>query len=519
MNPSFNLIDEPWIPVIWLDGKSEELGLLDTLARAHEIREVLDPSPLVTASLHRLLIAILHRVFDGPKSKAAWHDLWIAKRFREPLLKHYCSQLHDRFYLMHEEFPFYQIANLAHKQAKWRSQGRIAGREELEVLPLSWLAQEQASYQSATLFDHSLDDKGIVMTPAQAARLLVTVQNYHASGKGYKHLPVLGGRFVLVRGATLHETLTLNLVNYTADAPLPRSGEDRPSWERAMEALPPLERSPTGYLDLLTWLCRFVLLEFDRDNVRGAYLCPGYGLSTENVVDPLLSYQLTTKGWKAIGFGRDRAVWRDLVALISDRQERCKPSDNVLAFGSRAAEFPDLPSAAYLDVFGYGRGDSASEVIFWRHERVPLPLAYLRNDFFLAVLDTVLMLSEKVGDVLWQALRRLAENLLAPRSSQGEGRSADKNAVRNLQGSFPSLRHYWAALEPEFHEAFTQLPENADATLVAWAETVGRTARAAFALTANSLDGSARALKATVEAQRVLNMGLKRVLQPEGVPA
>lgn len=65
MTISFNLIDEPWIPCIRLDGKPDELSLRAVFAQAHQLREIRGDSPLETASLHRLLLAVLHRVF-GP---------------------------------------------------------------------------------------------------------------------------------------------------------------------------------------------------------------------------------------------------------------------------------------------------------------------------------------------------------------------------------------------------------------------------------------------------------------------
>lgn len=61
--PEFNLVDQSWIPCLLRDGgKPQELSLRDTLIGAHEIRELCDDSPLVTVSLHRLLLAVLHRV-------------------------------------------------------------------------------------------------------------------------------------------------------------------------------------------------------------------------------------------------------------------------------------------------------------------------------------------------------------------------------------------------------------------------------------------------------------------------
>ena len=74
--PEFNLVDQPWIPCLQRDGgKPQELSLRDTLIGAHEIRELFDNSPLVTVSLHRLLLAILHRNF-GPASFGEWKELW-----------------------------------------------------------------------------------------------------------------------------------------------------------------------------------------------------------------------------------------------------------------------------------------------------------------------------------------------------------------------------------------------------------------------------------------------------------
>lgn len=75
--PHFNLVDEPWIPCLMLeDNTREELSLGGVFARSREIRELYDPSPLVTVSLHRLLLAILHRNF-GPRNLDAWRDLWV----------------------------------------------------------------------------------------------------------------------------------------------------------------------------------------------------------------------------------------------------------------------------------------------------------------------------------------------------------------------------------------------------------------------------------------------------------
>ena len=48
---SFNALTEPWLPVITLSGKSEELGILDCLERAHELKEIRANAPIVEFGL------------------------------------------------------------------------------------------------------------------------------------------------------------------------------------------------------------------------------------------------------------------------------------------------------------------------------------------------------------------------------------------------------------------------------------------------------------------------------------
>ncbi|MBL8065520.1 MAG: type I-E CRISPR-associated protein Cse1/CasA, partial [Chthonomonadaceae bacterium] len=57
--PTFNVLTEPWIPVIRLDGTRDELGILPCLEQAHELREIRDPSPIIEFGLYRLLVAFV----------------------------------------------------------------------------------------------------------------------------------------------------------------------------------------------------------------------------------------------------------------------------------------------------------------------------------------------------------------------------------------------------------------------------------------------------------------------------
>src|SRR5262245_6008272 len=75
MMPSFNLLEEGWIPCVMSDGEARELSLRNALIEADRIREIFDTSPLVTAALHRLLLAVLWRCFPM-RGQAEWKTLW-----------------------------------------------------------------------------------------------------------------------------------------------------------------------------------------------------------------------------------------------------------------------------------------------------------------------------------------------------------------------------------------------------------------------------------------------------------
>src|SRR5688572_1146322 len=109
MTLNFNLIDEPWLPSIRLDGMPVELSLWETLREAPRLRELQGETPLVTAALYRPLLAILHRVF-GPHRRREWQQLWQAGQWDETALEAYFRQWRSRFDLFEAEHPFYQIA-------------------------------------------------------------------------------------------------------------------------------------------------------------------------------------------------------------------------------------------------------------------------------------------------------------------------------------------------------------------------------------------------------------------------
>ncbi len=111
----FNLIEEPWIPCIDLDGKNMEYGICDALLKARELREICDDSPLVTVAIHRMLLAILYRASEGPRNLAAWKSLYSCDTFDTKTVGRYLDRWEDRFDLFVDDKPFYQMARFETK--------------------------------------------------------------------------------------------------------------------------------------------------------------------------------------------------------------------------------------------------------------------------------------------------------------------------------------------------------------------------------------------------------------------
>jgi len=501
MTASFDLISQPWIPCLKRDGTAIELGLRDALAQAHELRELGGESPLVTAALHRLLLAILHRDF-GPPDYDAWHVLWQAGRFDPGALDGYFAQWRERFDLFHPTRPFYQAAD-----------------ERVKRKSLTSLVHEVASGNNATLFDHHTDEGGLTLNPPQAARFLVAAQAFGLAGlsglpQKFTDGSCARGIIFLVQGGTVFETLLLNLLRYDNDHPLPRRPDDRPAWEMA----DPFEgdRSiPRGYLDYLTWQNRRILLlpEATDDGVviRQMTLAPGLRLG-EGIPDPMKPYRRDEKrGLLPLRFNEDRALWRDSATLFQ--------LDSVSAHAPRAfAWLAELVGEGYLPrgtrrTLALGMANDQAKVEFYRTEHLSLPLVYLRDQQLVNSLrDDVLGVAENVARQLWGAARTMATFVFAPQADSENARQPAPEDMNRLAAMWGVERRYWSRLEIPFRLALEELPLDREATLTKWQQTLKRTAWDAFKAAAEDVETDPRALKAAVNGRDQLAAGLAKVL-------
>lgn len=501
MKPTFSLIDEPWIPCIDQQGRPIELGLYDTLARAHTLRAVHGETPVVTAALYRLLLAVLQRVYM-PDSMAAWGALWARRRWETAPLDAYFAAWRHRFDLFDPTRPFYQAPDVRVKPRPPR--------------PMICLALEMASGNNATLFDHHTEEIGAAFTPAEAARILVTIQPFGIAGlsglpQNFTDGTCTRGAVFLVEGDTLFETFALNLLPYGDAEPIPSGPEDRPAWEMD-DPFTPDRAEPFGYLDYLTWQNRRVLLQPEDGPggtvVRWATMEPALRLAA-GLLDPMKHYRRDEKqGMLMLRFREDKALWRDSTALFQLRapdEVRPPKSFRWLADLSREGMLDERAIYRYMAL---GMANDQAKVHFYRAEHMPLPLEYLNREELVVDLADALKAAENTGDALCQATRTLASAYLTRNPEQKEKPDDVKKLVAHL-GAEP---HYWSRLEAPFHTLVVALTQDRDAARTVWQQTLRQVAWDALERAGRSIGQDAFALKAQVRARGRLAFLLAKAL-------
>ncbi len=501
---SFNLIDELWIPCITSRDEFVEVSLRDLFARAPELREIACETPIQSAAIMPLALAILHRVF-GPADEDEWGALWQAGAFNMARLDEYFDTWRERFDLFHPERPFYQA-------------------KEDRVEPKSIIHLVHSIGNTATLFTHANDSSGIKLSPAEAARQLLAAQYFHTAGLGpainkkrasFKDSNYARGVIFWACGSTLFETLALNLVAYPDQNTMPTQNEDKPSWEMGNPF--EMREVPRGYLDYLTWTNNRVQLiaqaAEDRIIVREAMIAPALNLGP-GVKSPQKRYmQKKSKGeptgeFSFLYFNSNKALWRDYASLVAERSEASRPPE-VIEWLAHLKDAEAIDENRYIRLLATGMLAEQTKPIFYRQEIMPLPLKLLRDANYVLDIEAALAQAEKIEGSLRFALDILANAVLL-RGAEGK---PDPNDRRGLIRQWRAREHYWLALEPHFWRFIETLIKDSDEAIDAWIDTLRNTALEALRHAGKLAGGSPWALKGAIHAERQLHIGMNKVFK------
>lgn len=254
--PTFNLWSEPWMTVELRPGIQWPLSTLSlqaVLTQAHDIHALYEPSPLVVAAVHRLLVAILQDIYQ-PQQPSDLVAIWQNGRFHPEKIAEFGARYADRFDLFSEDAPFLQTSDL-----------RLQPAKEDKAKPVAYLLQEQSAGTAVTHYNHAYDDSQIFCAPCVVKGLLLTPPFASSGGAGIK--PSINGVppiYVLPGGKTLFDSLTASLTTPKFQ-PINEEDEDEEDvawWQRPLPTIVGKkdEVFEVGYLHSLLFPARRVRL-------------------------------------------------------------------------------------------------------------------------------------------------------------------------------------------------------------------------------------------------------------------
>ena len=66
---NYNLLEEKWLPVLWKNGITNQVGIIEALTQADRIREIAASNPMDRMAILRFLLALLYWCRGNPPDK------------------------------------------------------------------------------------------------------------------------------------------------------------------------------------------------------------------------------------------------------------------------------------------------------------------------------------------------------------------------------------------------------------------------------------------------------------------
>ena len=478
-----NLITDPWIPVLFENGKAELIGLKQLYQDAEIIRD-LNVNPPQRIALMRLLLCITQAALDGPVNEEEWKTC-CARITPESLA--YLSTRKDKFKL-YGETPFLQVKALASDKPKFLDKLLETSRGENPMF-LSQMATE----------GHSVDD-------AQKAVALLVFQNYSAGGKvgqsewcGKKHsestfaTPCFTNLFLLIRGGNLKETLQMNLLS-KKQIPIPFG---TPIWDQMPQSSTDdnaFQNAYCTFLGRLVPLARLVKLSENKQ-------------SPHCIIGPVP---------KKYVFSNDPATFRESFSTLklSKKNEhyymKVNPSQHLwrelgslLAMGSNTEGFSaiNLKNLKYFDekvvdiwCGGLARGAQAAKIQDMAEWNFSIPASML-DDEQMENYSKGIELANKAEWTLKKAI-------------QTDGKSYSKELKIDGEGySRKATTHYWSTLDSSY-QMLVDIASDEGRNLDDWRNLLRKTMHEAFEQACPH--ETPRQIKAYVQAKRLLEIKEKK---------
>lgn len=240
---NYNLLEEKWIPVLWTDGKTNHVGIIEALTQAGRIRQIAASNPMDRVAILRFLLALLYWCKGNPPDKIPDESFppdWFKK----------LDDNKDCFNLLGDGKRFYQYRK------------SCSGNDT--KLSANYLIQEVPTGTNLWHFRHSTDETD-GLCPACCAMGLLRLPLFATSG-GRGKPPGINAKppiYVIPLDSSLAKTMLLSWRKV--------SDLGTPAWEKPDLQLP--KKGEVPLLTGLTWLPRRVWLDNPEDSEANCISC------------------------------------------------------------------------------------------------------------------------------------------------------------------------------------------------------------------------------------------------------
>lgn len=311
----FNLIDEPWIPIVDVGKVSLKQIFLEPSYRA------IGGNPVQKIALTKLLLAISQATVT-PEDDEAWQDLRPEGLAQKCLL--YLEQWHSQFYLFGDE-PFLQMPAI--KPASVQKFGAVLteiSTGNTTVLTQSQIEKPLSDADKALLIVQQMGfglggkktDNSVVLTKGYQGKS--NEKNKPSTGKSGSSIGFLGFLHSFLQGNSLQKTLWLNLFTQQqiTDMGIYPAGLGVAPWQQMPEGenCSIAEALKSSLIGRLVPLSRFCLLSEHGLHYSEGIAHSGY---KDGVVDPSITVDRSGKEAKALWTDPEKRPWRQLTALLS----------------------------------------------------------------------------------------------------------------------------------------------------------------------------------------------------------
>ena len=470
MRPSFNVLDEPWIPVAAPDGTKELLGIRETLRRAPELREISVVSPLEEFSVYRFLSVFLMDALR-PKRTSAIKNLLKQGSFDMELIGDYISLCESEgvsFDLFDEKRPFLQNIPAEREEAK----------------PITNIDYFLPSGNNHLHFNHERVETHFV-TAAQATRLLLALQQFCTSGlQGPSGVNASPPYFGVVKANTLFETLVFMLVpTQSIDIPF-----DEPPviWRSSEAVVPKKEVAATSWLRGMLFPARVVRLVLPDENMRITQVYLGAGENykhKDNWTDPFVSYRLL-KARAPLRPQKEKPVWRNFNDVINIKGNQAS---------QLVSQYIRISDSPYTQVTLYGVAtDNAKYLDVMRHD------LHFRSD--IAENDKAINLIKRCIESAECLAKKVKECL---RKGNIVPEMVSNDAVNRFYGRCETA--FWSLCEDSLSE------ESIQSHYREWCQEISRYALDAFTEALQNVNLRGKAIGKAAQQQKWLSVEIKKI--------